>query len=282
MFASPLTNHVTTHQRSYASPYSDSLNQPPVNYASPYANTGPSSQANGLGSGASSGVQANKHDGVTQHDPKEDHTPRHDIIRVPIEANSRSDESARRDISNKAGDASKASKEANDQAISDEKKETGKACDEANDQGSSRENDEMSNVVDLDETDVGDADKPDINSQENEARSDDEMTNDHSTTARNNNQNIAPPAEDHKLFTGERLGDFTSRENIDWLLTVGNGGKILRPSKVRHLATSSGAVRGFIVHLGQVLEVELPLLPVLPLGFLNPFCATNKASSHSP
>lgn len=225
-YASPYANPMATHPISYASPYSNPLNQPPAKYASPYAKSVVSNQASGSGFVGSGDNQPNKHDGhEIHHDGKEVHTPHQEVIGAAIEIKKRDDGAAGKDISNGERDASEASNEANDQDVSNEKEETSKAYDEANSQGLSKEKGEASNAVDLDATDVDDANKQDSSSE------DVDLTDDDLKIAKTHNQNVAPPAENHKLFTGERLGDFTSMENIDWLLTVGNGGKIPRPSK---------------------------------------------------
>lgn len=223
-YASPYANPVAAHPGNYASPYSHPVNPPPANYASPYANPVVPNQASGSGVGSGDNP-ANKHDGgETNHDDRETHTPHQDIIEAATEANRRHVEAAGQDISNEGEDASKASKEADDQDVSNEKEETNKVSAEANGQGISNEKMEASNAVDLGATDVDDAHKQ-------ETSIDGDLTDDDLMTAKSDNQSVAPPAEDHKLFTGERLGDFTSTENIDWLLTMGNGGIIPTSSK---------------------------------------------------
>ncbi len=231
-YASPYANPLVTHPVSYASPYFNPVNQPPATYASPYANPVIPNQASGSGLVGSSHNQTNKHDGhETRHDNQEALTPHQDATDVVGQTRKGDDEATGRDLSNEEKDASKASKETNDQGVSNGKEEPSKACDKATGRGVSKVNGEASNVVDLDETGLDDANKQDNISKDDETSSDDDLTDDELITAKTDSQKIAPPAENHKLFTGERLGDFTSRENIDWLLTMSNGGKIPRPKK---------------------------------------------------
>lgn len=217
-YASPYANPVATHLGSYASPYFNSVNQPPANYASPYANPVVPNQASGSGLVSSSDNQANKHDGLeTYHDDKKARTPYQDTSGAVIEANIECVEAVGQDKSNEKEDASKASDEANGEDLSNEKEKA-------------------KSVVDLEETAVDDAKKKDSSGDEDEASKDDDLMK-----AKTDNQNIAPPAENHKLFTGERLGDFTSMESIDWLLTMGNGGEIPTPSKKAKMSSPSGS-----------------------------------------
>ena len=237
-YASPYVNPLAAHPGSYASPYSNPVNQPPASYASPYANPLVPDQASGPGLVGTGQNQANKHGEheIYQKD-KEALTTHQDAIKAVAQSKKRNEETVGRDISDGEKDASK---EAHDQGVNNEKEETSKACDEAPGRDNSNEKEEASNVIDLDETGLDDANKQDSSSKVNEPDSGDDLTDDGLVTAMTDNQNIAPPAENHKLFTGERLGDFTSRENIDWLLTVGNGGKIPTPSKkTRHSRNSS-------------------------------------------
>lgn len=231
-YASPYGNPVTPHPGSYASPYSNPVNQPPANYASPYANPVVPNQASGSGLVSSGDNQTNNCDAhETYHDDREAYASHKDVIGALTEANKVIDEAAGQDISNEEGYASKANREIDDHGVNNKKEETFKAYDEASGKIVGHEKGEVSNVVDLDETDVDDANKQDSNSVEDETSIDDDLTGNDMTTAKIDSQNVAPPAENHRLFTGERLGDFTSRENIDWLLTVGNGGKIPKRSK---------------------------------------------------
>ena len=179
----------------------------------------------------SSDNKANKPDGHEKHrDNKKTHTPHQDIFRVGTDFEKANDETAGQGISNKHENTNKAAKEAADQDVSNEKVEASRACDETTGPGASNEKAEASNA-DVDATNVEDANEQDIIDKEDEASNDDDLTDDDLMIAKGDNQNITPPAENHRLFTGERLGDFTSTENIDWLLTMSNGGKIPRPSK---------------------------------------------------
>lgn len=211
-YASPYANTVATHPGSYASPYFNPMNQPPANYASPYANPGVPNQTSGSGLVGNGENQANKHDGhETHHDDKEAHSQ--DVSGAVIEAN-------------------KEIVGAVDQHNSNEKDDASKASDEAIGEGVSNEKEKVGNVVDLDETAVHDAKKQARSGDRDETSKDDDLM-----TAETDKQSIAPPAENHKLFTGERLGDFTSLENIDWLLTVGNGGEIPTPRKKARMSS---------------------------------------------
>lgn len=241
-YASPYADSVATHPNSYASPFFSHGNQPPADYASPYANPVVPNQPSGSAFVGSVDNQASRHDGHETHDDgKEAHIPHQDIIGAPAEVKKGDDAAAGQDISNEEVDVSKAGKNADEQVISNENLGTNKACDEANGQGVSKENEEASTLVDLDETDVDDAHKQDSSGKEDETSSDDELTDDDLMAATTQNQDIAPPTENHKLFTGERLGDFSSNENIDWLLTMGNGGKIPRPSKKMRMSPPSSS-----------------------------------------
>ena len=223
-FASPLVNPIPTNANSYASPYSDQ------NYASPYANPVRLNQVNGSGLIRGGDNQAKKHDGHESHrDDKEAHGPHQDIIGVAFKSGKGTNGSGGQDIRTQDQKASKATRKATDQDIDKGKQEMSKACDEVNSQAVSKENQEGSN--DLDKTNVGEANKQNGGSDEVQKSCDDDLTDDDLGKSKANNHIIAPPSEDHKLFTGERLGDFTSMENIDWLLAVGNGGEVPRPSK---------------------------------------------------
>lgn len=236
-YTSPYVNPLAAHPGSYASPYSNPVKQPPASYASPYANPLVPDQASGPGLVGSGHNQANKHGGHEIHqNDTEALTTHQDAIEAVIQAKKGNDETVGRDISDGEKDASR---EAHDQGVNNEKEGTSKACDEATGRAVSNEKEEASNVVDLDETGLDDANKQDSSSKVDEPDSNDDLTGDDLVTAKTDNQSIAPPAKNHKLFTGERLGDFTSRENIDWLLTVGNGGKIPTPRKKTRYSRNS-------------------------------------------
>ena len=240
-YASPYARPVAPHPNSYASPFFNPVNQPPANYASPYANPVNPNQSSGPASVGSSGNQANQSDGhEARHDDKQAQTPHQGIVAAAIEVSKGNDEGLSQGVSNREG-VNKASKKANEQFVSSNKEDASKACEKANGQVVSKEKEEAGNLFDLDEIDIDDANKQDSSVKGDEMSSDDELTDDDLMTAKTDNQNIAPPAEDHKLFTGERLGDFTSKENIDWLLTMGNGGKIPRPSKKMRMSPPSSS-----------------------------------------
>ena len=228
----------------YASPYAkrvDPVNQTPESYASPYGNhlvPDIASESGLVGNGgrqAHKAHKAHKGDGCeTRHMNNEAHAPQHDINDAGTEAEEGNDEAAGSVVENAEEDARKASKEADDQGVSNEKEETDEVCDKATSQGINNEEDVMSQKIDSDETEDDDANKEERSSEDNEASSDNELA-----AAKTDGENVAPPAENHKLFTGERLGDFSSTENIDWLLTMGNGGKIPRPSKRIRMSSPS-------------------------------------------
>lgn len=223
-YASPYFNTVPTHPSSYASPYSNPVNQPPANYASPYANPGVLNQNGGSGLVGSDGNQANNHSGSgARHDNKRALAPRQHNVEAPHQEDKGRGAAAGQDISNRGDDVSKAS----NQGVSSNKKETRQSLDKATDQGVSNSKEDTSHAVDSDETDIEVPDKQGSSSKDDDATSSD----DDLVTAKIGNQNITPPAENHRLFTGERLGDFSTTENIDWLLTMGNGGKMPKASK---------------------------------------------------
>ena len=231
-YASPYVTPLAPHPNNYASPYSNTLNQPPANYASPYANPTVPDEASGFGLGGSCICQTNSHDGHERHyNNKEIHTSEPDVSTT--EAKKGNGKAASQGISNKEGDTRMSSKENDQLAVSKGKEEKGEAYDKADGQGTSNEKEVVGSPVDLDDTYVDDLKRPESGNENHEASSDNGSTDDDLPVAKPDDRNFPPPAEDHKLFTGERLGDFSSMENIDWLLTMGNGGKIPKPSKKR-------------------------------------------------
>lgn len=239
-YASPYTNPVVSHPNTYASPYSNAVNQPPANYASPYANSVVTHEASVISPVGSSDNKADKPDSHETHrDNKEARTPHQDIVGVGTEVEKANDETAGQGISNNDENTNKASKETDDQDVSNDQADASKAWDKVSGQGVSNEKEEASNVVDSNAAVVDDANKQDNSSKEGKASSDDDLTDDDLMIAKGDNQKITPPAKNHRLFTGERLGDFTSTENIDWLLTMSNGGKIPRPSKKARISSPS-------------------------------------------
>lgn len=231
-YASPYVTPLAPHPNHYASPYSSTVNQPTANYASPYANPMVPNQTSGIGLGGSSNNQTNSHDGhETHHDNEEAHTsdPDADIT----EAKKGNGKFASESVSNEEKDVRMSSKATDHLGIGNEMEEKGEAYDEADEQGLSNEKEVGGSPFDLDGTDVNDLKNPASGDENHETSSDNNLTDDNLPVAKPDDGNVTPPAEDHKLFTGERLGDFTSMENIDWLLTMGNGGKMPKPSKKR-------------------------------------------------
>ena len=184
---------------------------------------------NPVGSSDNKADKPNGHE--THRDNDKAHTPNQDTVGVGTEVAKANHEIAGQVISNDDENAHSTSKGADDQDISNETVKASKVSDEVTGQGVGNEKEEASNVLNLDAINVDDANKQATGSKEDEASSDDDMTDDDLMIAKDDKQNITPPAENHRLFTGERLGDFTSTENIDWLLTMSNGGRIPRPSK---------------------------------------------------
>ena len=125
------------------------------------------------------------------------------------------------------------SKKADGQGISNDKKDKREAHDEATRQPIKHGKEMVENAADLDETKSGESENQERSDADAEKSSDEDLTDNDLPVVKPDDKNVTPPAEDHKLFTGERLGDFSSVEKIDWLLTVGNGGKIPTPRKKR-------------------------------------------------
>lgn len=172
--------------------------------------------------------QANRHDGhETHHHIMEAHTSPQYITRT--EAKKGNDQAASQDISNEGPWARQASREADKQGISNEKETISKAHDKDIRHSSSNEKQLASIVADLDKAEIDQVMKQGGDDDDGTS-SDEDLTDDDLPAVHPKDKNVTPPAENHKLFTGERIGDFTSVENIDWLLTVGNGGKIPTPS----------------------------------------------------
>lgn len=236
-YASPYTNPVVTHPNTYASPYSNPVNQPHANYASPYADSvvpNPATVHSSIGSSDNKVDNPNGYE--THHYNDKVHTPHQDTVGVGTEVAKANHETAGH-VSDKDENANNASKGADIQNVTNKTVEASKASDEVTGHSVGNEKEEASNVVNLNTTNVDDANKQATSSKEDEAGSDDDITDDDMMIAKDDKQNIAPPAENHRLFTGERLGDFTSTKNIDWLLTMSNGGKIPRPSKKARISS---------------------------------------------
>ena len=229
-YASPYAPPPAMHPNSYASPYSNPVNQSPSNYASPYANPMVATQVIEPLPVSSVRNQANKYDGhETHHDNKEVHTSRRSISGA--EAKKGNDGAASHYIDNQGEDATKSSNQADEQGMRDIGDETSQAYDQATCQGVNTGKDVASNIVDCDEVNVNNVQEQDKGTEDGKTCIDDDLTDDELHAEKPNDSKITPPAKDHRLFTGERLGDFTTQEKIDWLLIMSNGGKIPRPSK---------------------------------------------------
>ena len=237
-YASPYVAPQAPHPDSYASPYPNPVNQPPAHYASPYANPMISNQTNGIGLVSSGNTQINNHDvHKTYHHKKEAHQSNPDVTGTKTKKGN--DEAASQLVSRETQDTRPSSKEADEAGIGNGEEEKRKASDEATRQGISDGKEVAGNVIDLDEINVDDVKKQQGGDEDNGTSSDHDLTDDDLSAVKPDDKNITPPADDHKLFTGERLGDFSSTESIDWLLTMSNGGKVPRPSKKRRTRSPS-------------------------------------------
>ena len=227
-YVSPFAPHLAQHPNSYASPYSDPVNQIPTNYASPYANPMVPNSNSLVGT---ANIQPNHHTGAkTRHENKEAHTKKQSISGSGAQKGNF--EAASQHISSQKEATRISSKKAGGLINGNEKGES-KAYDEATGPGISNRKDIVGNAVDLNETNIGESKKQDGVGENLETNSKNDMTDDDLPMATPIDKKVTPPAEDHRLFTGERLGDFTSVEKIDWLLTIGNGGKMPTPRKKR-------------------------------------------------
>ena len=151
---------------------------------------------------------------------------------MKAEARKETDESASKSFNNQEEVARRQSNMNGDQDMDNGKD------DEAFLEGIKNDKHLARNDTKLNGVDAGDANESQRDGQDETSR-DDEFTDNEMPTVKPNEKDVTPPAEDHRLFTGERLGDFTSLENIDWLLTVGNGGKIPTPRKKRRTSSPS-------------------------------------------
>ena len=131
------------------------------------------------------------------------------------------------------------SKKADGISISNDKEDKRTAYGEAIRQPINNGKEMVDNVTDLDETKSGELENQERFDADAEKSSDNDLTDGNLPVMKPDDKNVTPPAEDHKLFTGERLGDFSSVEKIDWLLTMGNGGKIPTPRKKRSTRSPS-------------------------------------------
>ena len=223
-YAPPFVSHLAPHLNNYASPYPNPVNLPPANYSSPYADP---LVPNSTGPVVGGNHEVSLHDGdEIRHDIKEAHTSTLDVTET--EGINGNGDAAAPHISKQKEATRMSSKKSDGLSIGNDKEDERKAHDEATRQGISNGKEMVDNVADLDETNSGESEN-----QERLDADDNDLTDDDLPVMKPDDKNVTPPAENHKLFTGERLGDFSSVEKIDWLLTMGNGGKIPTPRKKR-------------------------------------------------
>lgn len=229
-YGSPFVTPLAPHPNSYASPYPNPVDQPPANYASPYPMVpNEASNTSLIGSGNNN---ANNCDGLeVQHGNEEAHTSNPDVTGTV--AKKGNDEAAGQHVGNEDTVTRMPRKEADEPRVGNGNEESSKAYDEANPQATSNEREVVGNVVEMDNTKIGDLKPQESGNEDHETGSDEDLTEDDLPVVKLTDKNATPPAENHKLFTGERLGDFSSVEKIDWLLTIGNGGKMPTPRKKR-------------------------------------------------
>ena len=228
-YASPFVSHLAPHPNSYASPYPNPVNLPPANYSSPYPNP---LVPNSTGPVVGGNHEVSTHDGdEIRHDIKEAHTSTPDVTET--EGKKGNGDAAAQHIGKQKEATRISSKNSDGLCIGNDKEDERKAYDEAIRQGISNGKEMVNNVADLDETNFSKSEDQEPLDADAEKSSDNDLTDDDLPVRKPDDKNITPPAEDHKLFTGERLGDFSSVEKIDWLLTMGNGGKIPTPRKKR-------------------------------------------------
>ena len=228
-YASPYAPPLAMPPNSYASPYSDPVNQPPSNYASPYANPMVANQVMEPALVCSVNSQVSEHDGrETYHDNMEVHTS-HRGMSV-AEARKGNDGAASHYISIQGQDAN-SSRQADEQGMRYGKGETIQAYDQANPQGISIEKEVASSFVGFDDLHLSNVQGQGKGGEDGEINHDKDLTDDEVDAEKLDDIKITPPAKNHRLFTGERLGDFTTQDSIDWLLIMSNGGQIPRPSK---------------------------------------------------
>ena len=228
-YASPFVSHLAPRPTNYASPYPNPVNLPPANYSSPYANP---MVPNSIGPIVGGNNQVNLHDGhEIRHGVKEAHTSKPDVTET--EAIKGNGDAAAQHMSRQKKATRMSSKKADGLGISNDKEDERKAYDEATRQPINNGKKMVENVADLDETNSGESENQERFDADAEKSSDNGLTDADLPVMKPDDKNVTPPAEDHKLFTGERLGDFSSVEKIDWLLTMGNGGKIPTPRKKR-------------------------------------------------
>lgn len=230
-YTSPFVTPLAPHPNSYASPYPNPVDQPPANYASPYADPMVPNEASVTSLIGSGNNKANNCDGLeVQHGNEEAHTNTDVTQTVAKEGN---DEAAGQHDGNADTVTGMPRKEAGEPRVGNRNEESSKAYDETNPQAISNEREVLANFVEMDNIKVGDLKPQESGNQHHGTSTDEDLTDDDLPVVKLIDKNATPPAENHKLFTGERLGDFSSVEKIDWLLTIGNGGKMPTPRKKR-------------------------------------------------
>ena len=178
------------------------------------------------------------HDGdEIRHDIKEAHTSKLDAIKT--KAIDRNGDGAAQHINRQKEATRMSSKKADGLSISNDKEDERKAGDEANRRGITNGKEMVDNFAKMDETNSGESENQHHSDADAEKCSNKDLTDNDLPVMKPDDKNVTPPADDHKLFTGERLGDFSSVEKIDWLLTMGNGGKIPTPRKKRTIKSPS-------------------------------------------
>ena len=228
-YASPFVAHLAPHPNSYASPYPNPTSLPPANYSSPYANPLVPDSAGPVVGGHH---EVSLHGGdEIRHDIKKAHTSKPDVTKT--KGIKRNGDAAAQHISGQKEATKMSSKKADGLSTSNDKGAERKAGDEAKRQRISNGKELVDNSAELDGNNSGESENQEHSNADAEKCTDNDLTDDDLPVMKPDNKNVTPPADDHKLFTGERLGDFSSVENIDWLLTMSNGGKIPTPRKKR-------------------------------------------------
>lgn len=187
-----------------------------------------------------------------RHGIQEAHTSKPDVSET--EVMKENGDAAAQHISRQKEVTGKPSKKADELGISNDKEDKCEAHDEAIRQPIENGKEMVENVADLDETKSGESENQERSDADAEKSSDNDLTDDDLPVTKPDDKNVTPPAEDHKLFTGERLGDFSSVEKIDWLLTMGNGGKIPTPRKKRTTKSPSTSPPS---HADNKIQIEV-------------------------
>ena len=186
------------------------------------------------------------------HGINEAHTPKPDITETEVMKGN--GDAPAQHISRQKEATGMSSKKAGGLGISNDKEDKREAHDEAIRQPIKNGKEMVENVADLDETKSGESENQERSDADAEKSSDNDLTDDDLPAMKPDDKNVTPPAEDHKLFTGERLGDFSSVEKIDWLLTMGNGGKIPTPRKKRTTKSPSTSPPS---HADDKIQIEV-------------------------